>query len=144
MNLQDKLRAAQQQKIEAEKEKGKAFLSQNKSTPGVKELENGIQYQIIKDGNGAKPSLNNTIKAHYKGSLLDGKEFDSSYRRNQPFSAKPTQLIKGWQDVIPMMPVGSIWRLWIPSDLAYGDRGAGTIPPGATLVFEIELLEIVN
>lgn len=144
MNLQDKLRAAQQQKIEAEKEKGRTFLSQNKSRPGVKELDNGIQYEIIKQGEGAKPSLKNTIKAHYRGSLLDGNEFDSSYKRNQPFSAKLTSLITGWQEVIPMMPVGSIWKLWIPSELAYGDRGAGTIPPGATLVFEIELLEILN
>ena len=144
MNLQDKLRAAQQQKIEAEKEKGRTFLSQNKLRAEVKELDNGIQYEIIKEADGPKPSLSNTIKAHYKGSLLDGKEFDSSYKRNQPFSAKLTSLIKGWQEVIPLMTVGSIWKLWIPSELAYGDRGAGTIPPGATLIFEIELLEIIN
>lgn len=144
MNLQDKLRAARQQKIEAEKEKGRTFLSQNKLRPEVQELNSGIQYEIITTGNGAKPSLNNTIKAHYRGSLLDGNEFDSSYKRNQPFSAKLTSLIKGWQEVIPLMPVGSIWKLWIPSELAYGDRGAGAIPPGATLLFEIELLEILN
>jgi len=144
MNLQDKLRAAQKQKIEAEKEKGSLFLAQNKLRPEVTELSSGIQYEIIKEAHGSTPSLNNTIKAHYRGSLLSGTEFDSSYKRNQPFSAKPTSLIKGWQEVIPMMPVGSIWKLWIPSELAYGDRGAGAIPPGATLIFEIELLEIIN
>jgi len=144
MSLQDRLRGFQNDKLTAEKEAGAAFMEQNKSKEGIIELQSGIQYEIVKEGNGPKPSLNNTIKAHYKGSLLSGKEFDSSYRRGQPFSAKPTQLIKGWQEVIPMMPVGSIWRLWIPSDLAYGDRGTGGIPGGATLVFEIELLEIVS
>jgi FKBP-type peptidyl-prolyl cis-trans isomerase FklB len=144
MGLQDKLRSFQNDKLTAEKEAGVAFLAENKKQEGIIELPNGIQYLIVKEGSGPKPSLNNTIKAHYKGSLLTGKEFDSSYRRGQPFSAKPTQLIKGWQDVIPMMPVGSIWRLWIPSDYAYGDRGTGSIPGGATLVFEIELLEIIS
>lgn len=144
MSLQDRLRGHRDEKINAEKEAGLKFLAENKNKPGVKELPGGMQYEVVKEGNGPKPAPNARIKAHYKGSLLNGKEFDSSYRRNQPFTAPLNALIKGWQDAIPMMTLGSIWRLWIPSELAYGDRGAGgDIPGGATLVFEIELLEIL-
>ena len=132
-------------KLKNEKEAGAKFMEENRSKEGVHELPGGMQYQVIKEGSGSKPAANAKIKAHYKGSLLNGKEFDSSYRRNQPFTAPLNALIKGWQQAIPMMPVGSIWRLWIPSDLAYGDRGAGgDIPGGATLQFDIELLEIVG
>ena len=144
MSLFDRLQNSRNEKIQAQKDEGAAFLAENKKKEGVSELPNGIQYQILKEGSGAKPSPGSNIKAHYRGALLDGKEFDSSFKRNQPFTARLTQLIKGWQDVLPMMPVGSMWRLWIPSDLAYGDRGAGAdIPGGATLVFDIELLEIL-
>ena len=144
MGLQDKLQNFRQDKLQAEKDAGAAFMMENVKKPGVVELPNGIQYEIVKEGNGSQPTLSNKVKAHYKGSLLSGKEFDSSYRRNQPFTAPLTSLIKGWQMVVPMMKTGSIWRLWIPSELAYGDRGAGgDIPGGATLQFEIELLEIV-
>lgn len=119
-------------------------MQENKQKENIKEHESGIQYEIIQQGTGEKPSANSTIKAHYSGSLLNGKEFDSSFRRNQPFTASLRQLIKGWQIMIPEMQVGSRWRLWIPSDLAYGDAGAGhQIPGGATLIFEIELLEII-
>lgn len=144
MSLQDRLRGQRDDKINAQKEAGVKFLEENKNKPGVNELPGGMQYEVVKEGTGPKPSPNAKIKAHFKGSLLNGKEFDSSYRRNQPFTAPLGSLIKGWQQAIPMMPVGSIWRLWIPSDLAYGDRGAGgDIPGGATLQFEIELLEIL-
>jgi FKBP-type peptidyl-prolyl cis-trans isomerase FklB len=144
MSLQDKLKSHKDDRIGAEKEAGKKFLEENKNSEGVKEIDGGIQYLVVKEGTGPKPEVRSKIKAHYKGSLLNGKEFDSSYRRNQPFTASLTALIRGWQMVIPMMPTGSIWRIWIPSDLAYGDRGAGgDIPGGATLMFEIELLEIV-
>lgn len=144
MSLFDKLQNSRNEKIQQQKDEGAAFLAENKKNEGVTELPNGIQYQVLKEGTGAKPSPNSNIKAHYRGALLNGKEFDSSFKRNQPFTARLTQLIKGWQDVLPMMPVGSMWRLWIPSDLAYGDRGAGAdIPGGATLVFDIELLEIL-
>ncbi len=115
----------------------------NKEKPGVVELPEGIQYEVISEGTGEQPSPHDTVKAHYRGTLLDGKEFDNSFRRNQPFSAPLTALIKGWQIAIPLMKVGSHWRLWIPSHLAYGDRGAGSdIPGGATLFFEVELLAI--
>ena len=144
MGLQDKLQNYRQDKLQAEKDAGAAFMMDNAKKTGVVELPNGIQYEIVKEGNGPQPTLSNKVKAHYKGSLLTGKEFDSSYRRNQPFTAPLTSLIKGWQQVVPMMKTGSIWRLWIPSELAYGDRGAGSdIPGGATLQFEIELLEVL-
>ncbi len=144
MGLQDKLRSFRDDKLNAEKQAGADFLTANRSKEGVIELPGGIQYQVVREGNGPRPGESARIKAHYKGSLLSGKEFDSSYRRNQPFTAPLNALIKGWQQAIPLMPVGSIWRLWIPSDLAYGDRGAGAdIPGGATLQFEIELIEIM-
>jgi len=132
-------------KIDAQKKAGADFLSENKNKPGVVTLPEGLQYEVIKEGSGPKPKITDTIKAHYKGALLDGKEFDSSFRRNQPFTAPLRSLIKGWQVAIPLMNEGSHWRLWIPSDLAYGDRGAGgDIPGGATLLFEVELLQIIK
>ncbi len=134
-----------QGKIEAQKTAGAAFMSENKLKEGVTELPEGIQYEVIKEGNGNQPLLKDSVKAHYKGSLLDGKEFDNSFKRGQPFSAPLTALIKGWQIALPLMKEGSHWRLWIPSHLAYGDRGAGSdIPGGATLIFEVELIEIVK
>lgn len=144
MSLQDKLFGFRSEKLKAEKEAGAKFLSENKSKEGVIELPNGIQYQVMKEGEGRQPKLNSTIKAHYRGSLLNGKEFDSSYKRNQPFTARLTQLIKGWQEVIPLMKEGSTYRLWIPSDLAYGDNGTGGIPGGATLQFDVELIQILD
>lgn len=130
-------------KIEKQKQEGSDFLNANKNKEGIKELEGGIQYEVLKEGTGVQPVLSDSITAHYRGALLNGKEFDSSFKRNQPFTAHLTQLIKGWQIAIPLMKEGSHWRLWIPSDLAYGDRGAGAdIPGGATLLFEVELLKV--
>ena len=134
-----------QGKLDAQKTAGQTFMAENKNKPGVTELPEGIQYEVIKEGTGAQPLLRDTVKAHYKGSLLDGKEFDNSFKRGQPFSAPLTALIKGWQIALPLMKEGSHWRLWIPSHLAYGDRGAGSdIPGGATLVFEVELIQVVK
>lgn len=145
MSVQNKLREYMQGKIEAQKSAGAAFMTENLSKPGVKELPGGIQYEVIKEGTGAQPELRDKVKANYKGTLLDGKEFDNSFKRGQPFTAPLTALIKGWQVALPQMKEGSHWRLWIPSDLAYGDRGAGSdIPGGATLVFEVELLQVVK
>lgn len=133
------------EKINKQKEEGIQFLALNKVKEGVKELEGGMQYLVLKEGTGEKPKVTSQIRAHYAGSLLDGKEFDSSYKRGQPFTAPVNALIKGWQMALPLMTVGSKWRLWIPSDLGYGDRGAGSgIPGGALLVFEIELLDILS
>lgn len=131
-------------KIQQQKTEGAAFLAENLLKEGVKELEGGIQYLVIKEGEGKKPLLQQSVKAHYKGSLLNGKEFDNSFKRGQPFTAPLTALIKGWQVALTKMNEGSHWRIWIPSDLAYGDRGAGgDIPGGATLVFEVELLQVI-
>jgi FKBP-type peptidyl-prolyl cis-trans isomerase FklB len=144
MSIQNKLKQFMTGKIDAQKEAGAAFLKANKEAEGVIELPSGIQYYILKEGSGAQPLVSNSVKAHYKGALLDGKEFDSSFKRNQPFTAPLRSLIKGWQEVLPLMKEGSHWRLWIPSDLAYGDRGAGSdIPGGATLMFEVELISIL-
>lgn len=145
MSIQNKLKEYMSGKIEAQKIAGAAFMTENISKEGVKELPGGIQYEVIKEGTGAQPDASDSVKAHYKGTLLDGKEFDNSFKRGQPFSAPLRALIKGWQVALPMMKEGSHWRLWIPSDLAYGDRGAGSdIPGGATLIFEVELIEIVK
>lgn len=145
MNLQEKLQQAMMDKINKQKEEGAAFLAANKNNEGVIELPEGLQYTILQEGSGAKPRVNSTVRAHYAGALLDGKEFDSSYKRGQPFEARVNQLIKGWQIVLPMMAEGSKWRLWIPSDLGYGDRGAGAgIPGGATLVFDVELIKVLD
>ena len=133
------------EKIEKQKQEGADFLKENKNKAGVKELSEGIQYEILKEGNGPQPTINDAVKAHYKGSLLNGKEFDNSFKRGQPFSTPLRSLIKGWQIALPQMKEGSHWRLWIPSDLAYGDRGAGAdIPGGATLIFEVELISIIK
>ncbi len=145
MSIQDKLKNFMQGKIAAQKTAGAAFMTENIQKEGIKELPGGIQYEVLKEGTGAQPLVSDSVKAHYKGSLLDGKEFDSSFKRNQPFTAPLRALIKGWQVALPMMKEGSHWRMWIPSDLAYGDRGAGSdIPGGATLVFEVELLEVIK
>lgn len=143
MSLFDKLQNSKGEKLQKEKDAGAAFMAENKTKEGITELPSGIQYQVLKEGAGPKPEPTATVKAHYRGALLDGKEFDSSFKRNQPFTAGLRQLIKGWQEVLPLMPTGSMWRLWIPSDLAYGDNGTGGIPGGATLMFDVELIEIV-
>ena len=145
MSLFDRLQGARAEKIQKEKDAGTAFLAENKTKDGVVELPSGIQYQVLTEGTGPKPSANSNIKAHYRGALLSGKEFDSSFKRNQPFTARLTQLIKGWHQVLPMVPVGSMWRLWIPSNLGYGDNGAPpSIPGGAVLEFDIELIQILK
>ncbi|HEX7844765.1 MAG TPA: FKBP-type peptidyl-prolyl cis-trans isomerase, partial [Chitinophagaceae bacterium] len=145
MSIQNKLRDFMSGKIEKQKQEGAAFLAANKDKEGVVELPGGLQYLVIKEGSGAQPSASDAVRAHYKGALLDGKEFDNSFKRGQPFSAPLRSLIKGWQIALPLMKEGSHWRLWIPSDLAYGDRGAGNdIPGGATLLFEVELINIVK
>ena len=144
MSLQDKLWGSRSEKLKAEKEAGTKFLAENKTNSAVSEQPGGIQYEVLKEAVGKQPDRNSTIKAHYRGCLLNGKEFDSSFKRNQPFTARLTQLIKGWQEVIPMMKEGSTWRLWIPSDFAYGDNGTGGIPGGATLQFDVELIQVLD
>ena len=145
MAIQNKLQQFMQGKIETQKQAGETFMQLNKTKEGVIVLPEGVQYLVIKEGTGKQPLAGDSVKAHYKGTLLEGKEFDNSFKRGQPFSAPLRALIKGWQIALPLMKEGSHWRLWIPSDLAYGDRGAGSdIPGGATLVFEVELIEIIK
>lgn len=146
MTIQTKLMTYMNSKSSAIKEEGKKFLAENKKRPGVVELPSGLQYEIIKQGNGPIPKAADTVKAHYAGRLFNGQEdFDNSYKRGQPLEIPVSGVIQGWVQALQIMPVGSKWKLFIPSDLGYGDRGAGAaIPGGATLVFEIELLEIVN
>jgi FKBP-type peptidyl-prolyl cis-trans isomerase FklB len=125
-------------------EEGKAFLEQNKKEEGVVELESGLQYKIINEGNGAKPGATDKVRCHYHGSLINGTVFDSSVERGQPAEFPVNGVIQGWVEALQMMSVGSKWRLFIPPHLAYGDQGAGgAIGPKTTLIFDVELLEIV-
>lgn len=145
MNIQQKLQEFMTNKIGAVKQESAAFLEKNKTRPGVITLPDGLQYEIITKGTGPIPSAQDTVSANYLGTLLDGKEFDNSYKRGQPITIPVTGVIRGWTEALQLMPVGSKWKLFIPSDLAYGDRGAGSaIPGGAALIFEIELLNIVH
>jgi len=122
---------------------GDKFLAANKGKDGVKATASGLQYKVLKPGTGKKPAATDTVVVHYRGTLIDGTEFDSSYSRNQPATLPLTSVIKGWQEALPMMTVGSKWQLVIPPSLAYGERGAGSrIGPDETLVFEVELLEV--
>ena len=121
---------------------GEKFLAENKTKEGVVTTESGLQYKIIKAGKGEIPTKSSTVKVHYKGTLIDGTEFYSSYSRNAPTSFRADQVIAGWTEALTMMPVGSKWELYIPQELAYGVRDAGKIKPFSALVFEVELLEI--
>jgi FKBP-type peptidyl-prolyl cis-trans isomerase FklB len=125
------------------KQAGDAFLAANKSKEGVVTLPSGLQYKILKAGTGPKPTVSDSVVCNYRGTLLDGKEFDSSYKRGQPATFPVGRVIKGWTEALQLMPVGSKWQLFIPSDLAYGASGAGgDIGPNATLIFEVELISI--
>ena len=119
------------------------FLAENKKKDGVVVTKSGLQYKVIKKGNGPKPGPDDTVKVHYKGTLLNGTEFDSSYKRNEPAQFKVGQVISGWQEALQLMPVGSTYELYLPPDLAYGDRGAPpVIEPGSMLIFQVELLDL--
>ena len=144
--------AYQQQQIKLQdelakknKENGEKFLADNSKKKGVKVTKSGLQYKIIKQGTGPKPKLEDTVTVHYKGTLLNGKEFDSSYDRGkgEPVTIALAHVIKGWQEAVTMMPVGSKWEIYVPADLAYGDRANGPdITPNSTLVFDIDLIAI--
>jgi FKBP-type peptidyl-prolyl cis-trans isomerase len=124
--------------------KGKAFLEANKTKEGVTALPSGLQYKVIKEGTGDTPTAEDKVKTHYRGRLLDGTEFDSSYKRNQPAEFPVKGVIKGWTEALQLMKTGAKWELYIPADLAYGERGRPSIPPNSVLIFEIELLEVVK
>jgi FKBP-type peptidyl-prolyl cis-trans isomerase len=146
--LATEVRTAQEAKSHeagaANRKEGEAFLAANKSKEGVKALPDGLQYKVLTEGNGPKPSASDTVTVNYRGTLVNGKEFDSSYKRGQPATFPVGGVIKGWTEALQLMPVGSKWQLFIPPDLAYGDnpRPGGDIGPGDTLIFEVELLSI--
>jgi FKBP-type peptidyl-prolyl cis-trans isomerase FklB len=142
-DLQQKQTAATKEKSEKNRKEGEEFLASNKSKEGIVALPSGLQYKILKAGDGPKPTAADTVVCNYKGTLIDGKEFDSSYKRGQPATFPVGGVIKGWTEALQLMAVGSKWQLFIPPDLAYGDRQAGPdITPGSTLVFEVELMSI--
>ena len=147
MEVQNDLRKKQQEKMqvmgEANKKEGEAFLATNKAKQGVVTLPSGLQYKILKEGTGPKPTATDSVVCNYRGTLINGTEFDSSYKRGQPATFPVVGVIKGWTEALQLMPVGSKWQLVIPSSLAYGERGAGgDIGPNATLIFEVELMSI--
>ena len=148
MQLQKDMQEKQQAKAaaegEANKKEGDAFLAANKTKEGVVVLPSGLQYKILKEGSGPKPAATDSVVCNYKGTLINGTEFDSSYKRGEPATFPVTGVIKGWTEALQLMPVGSKWQLFIPPDLAYGPRGTpgGPIGPNATLTFEVELISI--
>jgi FKBP-type peptidyl-prolyl cis-trans isomerase FklB len=133
---------AQEAKAKGNIEAGEKFLDQNKTKPGVKTTASGLQYEVLKEGNGPKPLETDTVTVHYVGTLLNGEEFDNSYKRGQPISLPLNGVIRGWTEALQLMPLGSKYKLYIPYQLGYGTQGAGSIPPGSALVFEVELLKI--
>jgi len=146
--LDESVRTKQEEKAKVESEKskveGEKYLADNAKKEGVMVTESGLQYEVMSDGEGAKPVATDVVKVHYKGTLLDGTEFDSSYSRNEPTTFPLNRVIPGWTEGLQLMPVGSKYKFTIPSDLAYGDRDLGKIPANSTLIFEVELLEIQN
>lgn len=134
----------QEEKLEINKKAGEEFLKINKEKPGVVTLPSGLQYMVLKKGEGKIPAATDTVKVHYEGTLIDGSIFDSSVQRGQPATFGVTQVIQGWVEALQLMPVGSKWKLFIPSNLAYGESGAGnSIEPNSALIFDVELLDIV-
>lgn len=143
--VREYLTKAQQRAAEANIQAGKDFLAENAKREEVTVLESGLQYEVMKQGNGPKPKATDKVKTHYHGTLIDGTVFDSSVERGQPATFPVNGVIKGWVEALQLMPVGSKWKLYVPSDLAYGQRGSGgAIGPNETLIFEVELLEIVE
>jgi FKBP-type peptidyl-prolyl cis-trans isomerase len=142
-NMRQKMEVKSKEEDAANRKAGEDFLAANKSKPGIVTLPDGLQYKILKEGTGPKPTASDTVSCDYKGTLINGKEFDSSAKHGGPASFQVGGVIKGWTEALQLMPVGSTWQLFIPADLAYGDRGAGAdIGPGDTLVFEVTLNSI--
>jgi FKBP-type peptidyl-prolyl cis-trans isomerase FklB len=141
--FQKEMMAKQAEIGKKNKAEGEAFLAENKKKEGVKTLPSGLQYKVIKAGTGKVPKLTDTVTAHYRGTLINGTEFDSSYKRGQPASFQVSGVIRGWSEALQLMQEGSKWQLFIPSNLAYGEKGAGNIiGPNAALIFEVELISI--
>ena len=126
----------------ANSQAGKEFLERNRTEEGIIELDNGLQYRILRPGTGANPKPDSEVTVHYRGTLINGIEFDSSYKRKQPVKLLLNRVIKGWQQTLAMMKTGALWQLYIPAELAYGSTGKGVIGPSETLIFEVELIEV--
>lgn len=142
-DYQNKLKQERTARADDNLNSGEKFLEENGKKEDVVELESGLQYKVIKKGTGEKPQSDSNVKVHYHGTLINGEVFDSSYERGEPVDLTVNQVIKGWQEALTKMPVGSKWKVYIPSELAYGERGAGdVIGPNETLIFDIELLAI--
>ncbi len=149
MEVQTELRKKQQEQMQAEgeasKKEGAEFLAANKSKDGVVTMPSGLQYKVLTQGTGPKPAATDSVVCNYRGTLINGTEFDSSYKRGEPATFPVSGVIKGWTEALQLMPVGSKWQLFIPSELAYGERSpAPEIGPNSTLIFEVELLSIQN
>ena len=144
MLLQEKTRLAKEEIAKKMKEEGEKYLLNNKKNPAVKETKSGLQYQIVSAGKGESPKADSRVKVHYKGTLINGTEFDSSYKRNNPAEFQVNRVIPGWTEALQMMKPGSKWKLTIPSDLAYAQRGVPGIPPNSVLNFEVELIEVLK
>lgn len=145
MSISNYLQQLKKEKAAAARKAGEEFLATNKTKPGVVTLPSGLQYLVVKEGTGPKPTLTDKVKCHYHGTLIDGTVFDSSVDRGQPIDFPVNGVIRGWVEALQLMPVGSKWKLFIPADLAYGDNQAGAkIAPGSTLIFDVELLDIVK
>lgn len=144
MQLQESAMKKQQEAGEENKKKGAEFLEKNKTADGVKSTASGLQYKVEKEGDGKIPTKNDTVKAHYKGTLIDGTQFDSSYDRGQPAEFPVQGVIPGWSEALQLMKVGSKYKLFIPPELAYGASGRPGIPANSVLIFEVELVEIVK
>ncbi|MDB6060477.1 MAG: Peptidyl-prolyl cis-trans isomerase [Verrucomicrobiaceae bacterium] len=143
--IQQQIQAEEAEKTTKLASEGAAFLAENATREGIVVTDSGLQYQVLQQGDGAVPTARSVVRTHYRGTLLDGTEFDSSYRRNEPTEFPVGGVIAGWTEALQKMPVGSKWKLFIPHNLAYGERGAGgDIGPYQALIFEIELLDIVR
>jgi len=140
--MREKDKAAQEAELKKNKEAGAAFIEKKKAEEGVVFLDSGLGYKVFTQGEGKKPTIDDVVKVHYHGTLIDGKVFDSSVDRGEPITYPIKGFVKGWQEGLVLMPVGSKYELYLPSDLAYGDEGSGPIGPGSTLVFQVELLGI--
>ena len=144
MKMQQKMMAKQTEGGKENKEKGNKFLAENKKRKEVKATASGLQYEVMTEGKGANPKVTDTVKVHYKGTLLDGSEFDSSYKRNEPAQFPLNGVIRGWTEGLQLMKPGAKYKFYIPAELAYGPQGRPGIPANSTLTFEIELIEIVG
>ncbi|MFN6945239.1 MAG: FKBP-type peptidyl-prolyl cis-trans isomerase [Cytophagaceae bacterium] len=140
--IQNYMMAKHKKLMEGSVKEGEEFLAKNKERPEVVELPSGLQYEIIKEGNGSKPGFNDKVTTHYHGTLLDGTVFDSSVERGEPITFPVNGVIRGWTEALQLMPKGSKWKLYVPANLAYGERGMGKIKPNSTLIFEVELIDI--